>query len=59
MKHKKVAGSRQNRFVKGKSRLTNLIAFYDEVTASVNEGRAMDIVYIDFSKAFRLIKSFF
>ncbi|GAB0187654.1 mitochondrial enolase superfamily member 1 [Grus japonensis] len=42
-------------FMKGRSCLTNLISFYDKVTHSVNEGKAVDIVYLDFSKAFDTI----
>ncbi|PKU31435.1 rna-directed dna polymerase from mobile element jockey-like [Limosa lapponica baueri] len=50
MKH--VIGKSQHRFNKGKLCLTNLITFCNKVTCSVDEGRAMDIVYLDFSKAF-------
>jgi len=39
-------------FVKGRSCLTNLISFYDQVTCLVDEGKAVDVVYLDFSKAF-------
>ncbi|KAK4823487.1 hypothetical protein QYF61_002551 [Mycteria americana] len=42
----------QHRFMKGRSCLTNLISFYDEVTRLVDEGKAVDVVYLDFSKAF-------
>ena len=39
-------------FTKGKSCLTNLISFYDKVTCLVDEGKAVDVVFPDFSKAF-------
>ncbi|PKU29730.1 rna-directed dna polymerase from mobile element jockey-like [Limosa lapponica baueri] len=52
VEEKKVIGSGQHGFTKGKSCLTDLIAFYDEMTGWVDEGRAVDIVYLDFSKAF-------
>ena len=32
--------------------MTSLITFYDEMTASVAKGRAVDIIYPDFSEAF-------
>uniref|UniRef100_A0A8C3KCP4 Reverse transcriptase domain-containing protein n=1 Tax=Calidris pygmaea TaxID=425635 RepID=A0A8C3KCP4_9CHAR len=42
----------QHGFRKGRSCLTNLISFYDHVTHFLNEGKAVDIVYLDFGKAF-------
>ncbi|KAK4831148.1 hypothetical protein QYF61_015451 [Mycteria americana] len=52
IKYKKVIRSSQHGFTKGKSYLTSLINFHDEMTSLVDEGRALDIVYPDFRKAF-------
>ncbi|GAB0178642.1 mitochondrial enolase superfamily member 1 [Grus japonensis] len=53
MKH--VTGKRQHGFTKGKSCLTNLVAFYDKVTCSADVRRAVNIVLLDFSKGFSMV----
>ena len=42
----------QHGFMKGMLCLTNLFSSYDWVTRLVDEGKAVDVVYLDFSKAF-------
>jgi len=39
-------------FMKGRSCLTNLISFYDQVTHLVDKGKDVDIIYLDFSRTF-------
>lgn len=46
MKDRMMTGISQQRFIKAKSSLTNLIAFYDEMAGSVDEKRVTDVVYL-------------
>ena len=52
----------QHGFTSGRSCLTNLLEFFESVTKELDEGNNVDLVYLDFCKAFdkvphqRLIK---
>ena len=42
----------QHGFTKGRSCLTNLLVFFEEVTKEIDEGNDVDLIYLDFAKAF-------
>ena len=42
----------QHRFLKARSRLTNILCFLEEIPKWINEGSPIDIIYLYFQKAF-------
>ena len=48
----KLINPSQHGFMKGKSCTSNLLSFLEGVTATVDGGEAVDIIYLDFAKAF-------
>ncbi|CAM5169609.1 unnamed protein product [Eretmochelys imbricata] len=55
LEESKVIRNSQHGFNKSKSCLTNLIAFYDEITGSVDRGKEVDVIYLNFSKGFETV----
>ena len=51
IKHK-LRNPSQHGFLKSKSCLTNWLCFFEEITKWVDEGSPVDIIYLDFLKAF-------
>ena len=55
MEAREVIRDTQHGFTKGKSCLTNPVAFIDGVTRYGDKERAMDMVYLDLCKAFNTV----
>jgi len=58
LEEKKVIRNSQHGFTKGKSCLTNLITFCDGTTSWIDGRREVDVIYLDFSKAFDVFHVF-
>ncbi|PKU42786.1 rna-directed dna polymerase from mobile element jockey-like [Limosa lapponica baueri] len=55
MENKEVTGDSQHGLTKCKLCLTNLVAFYNNVTVFVDKGRASEIIHLDLCKAFDIV----
>ncbi len=47
----KLINGSQHGFMKNKSCLTNLLEFFEVISSAVDEGKAVDLIYLDFAKA--------
>jgi hypothetical protein len=52
LRRNRILKDTQHGFVKGRSCTTNLLEFMEKVTKAADEGKAVDIIYQDFAKAF-------
>ena len=55
MRHRDIScpvGKTQHGSMKGGSCLTNLVEFFENITCAVDNGEPVDVVYLDFQKAF-------
>ncbi|TRZ26480.1 hypothetical protein HGM15179_000637 [Zosterops borbonicus] len=57
LKDNAVIGHSHYGFVRGKSCLSNLFPFYDKVTHLGDQGKSVDVIFLDFSKAFKIVFS--
>ena len=55
VKHKLINTS-QHGFLKERSCLTSVLCFLEEITKRVDDGSQVDVVYLDFQKAFHKVQ---
>jgi hypothetical protein len=47
--------STQHGFMRGRLCTTNLLTFFEKITAAIDGGKAVDVIYLDFAKAFDMV----
>ena len=52
MNNNNLFSEEQHGFIKGKSCVTQLLEFMEDITKAIDQGKEVDIIYLDFSKAF-------
>ena len=52
MNNNNLFSEEQHGFIKGKSCVTQLLEFMEDITKAIDQGDEVDIIYLDFSKAF-------
>ena len=52
----KLLSKKQHGFINGRSTVTQLLSFLDECVKSIVEGKVIDVVYLDFWKAFNSVQ---
>ena len=52
LESKQLIANSQHGFRKGRSCLTNLLEFLDKVTGCIDTGDSVDVIFLDFAKAF-------
>ena len=52
LERNKLIRSSQHGFMKGRSCVTNLLEFLEKATLAADEGKALDLIFLDFAKAF-------
>ena len=55
LKSNKLIGPSQHGFVPGRSCSTNLLSFLEKATKIIDDGGSIDMVYLDFAKAFDMV----
>ena len=52
LERNKLIKGNQHGFMKGRSCVTKLLEFLEKATLAADEGKALDVIFLDFAKAF-------